>query len=108
MTMTDAGNIGAGADGEANVTAPHTVASAQVSSVRLLGSPARVQCEKCEFCWYGATAAHGLSIIGHCPRCGGGLHFRDEPGGPSVVAAGPAALDLEPAQVLGTPKTWAR
>jgi NAD-dependent SIR2 family protein deacetylase len=81
--------------------------------VRTDGSAARVQCETCEFLWYGATAAHGLSIIGHCPRCGGSLQFREEPGSSSAVAAGPATLDpepahLEPAQVLGAPQTWNR
>ena len=85
-----------------------------MSSARLLGSPARVLCDGCGFLWYGATAAHGLSIIGHCPRCGGNLHFRDEPAGSADVVAGqvderpePGQL-VEPAQVLGAPQTWDR
>jgi hypothetical protein len=69
---------------------------------------ARVQCENCEFLWYGATAAHGLSILGHCPRCGGGLKFRDQPGERSAAPAGAVASDLEPAQVLGMPHGWGR
>jgi hypothetical protein len=70
-------------------------------------TPARVNCENCEFLWYGATAAHGLSIIGHCPRCGGGLHFCDQPGDASAPAA-TVAPDLEPAHVLGRPQGWDR
>ena len=90
--------------------------------VRLIGRPARVLCEECGFLWYGATAAHGLSIIGHCPRCGGSLSFRDHSGAPAegasadpvvhmpraAVHAEESRLDLEPAHVLGTPQSWAR
>jgi hypothetical protein len=79
-----------------------------MSSARLYGSPARVLCEDCGFLWYGATAVHGLSIIGHCPRCGGSLHFRDEPNGSSDVVAGAVDEMLDPAKVLGTPQSWDR
>jgi hypothetical protein len=113
--VTDAAEIGAGPTEEPNATESQMVAPGGMPSRRLLGPPARVQCANCEFLWYGATAAHGLSIIGHCPRCGGSLQFRDEPSGASIVAAAPVALDLEPAQVdlepaqvLGTPQTWGR
>lgn len=79
--------------------------------------PARVSCGDCLFAWYGATAAHGLSVLGHCPRCGGQLHFHDEPAVvPDPVARRPitgarrehALAGVEPAQVLGTPLSWAR
>ncbi|HEX2016423.1 MAG TPA: hypothetical protein VGN69_06990 [Solirubrobacteraceae bacterium] len=87
-------------------------------------------CGDCGYTWFGLTAAHGLSIIGRCPRCGGGLHFRDEfataPPAPisdraSAGSAGQpssagqsggrereANENLEPSQVLGAPTSWAR
>jgi hypothetical protein len=51
-----------------------------------------VRCDGCDFAWYGADSAHGLSVIGRCPRCGASLKFlepveptrpagSDEPGG---------------------------
>jgi hypothetical protein len=100
---------------------------------RRLSGPARVVCGDCQFVWYGLTAAHGLSIIGRCPRCGGGLHFRDEfPTAPrSDVGTAPEPVEppadakpravrpsrpdsdedvpsLEPSRVLGTPQSWRR
>ncbi len=35
----------------------------------------RVRCGDCAFEWYSATSAHGLRIVGTCPRCGGALDF---------------------------------
>jgi hypothetical protein len=34
-------------------------------------SDERVRCRQCDFRWYGEIAAHGLSVLGSCPRCGG-------------------------------------
>jgi hypothetical protein len=66
----------------------------------------RVRCEACDFAWFGATAAHGLRVVGSCPRCGGTLEF--------LVDADLAAPEvtqrlagLSPAAVLGTPTSWA-
>jgi hypothetical protein len=67
--------------------------------------PARVRCQGCEFLWYGTIAAHGLSVIGSCPRCGGALEFRESaaPAGAPVGEA-PGALDeVQPWRVLGVP-----
>jgi hypothetical protein len=49
---------------------------------------ARVRCDGCDFAWYGADSAHGLSVIGRCPRCGSTLQFLDP-----VEPAQPAASD---------------
>ena len=40
-------------------------------------SPA-VRCSDCAFAWNSAAMAEGLKLIGSCPKCGGGLAFRDE------------------------------
>ena len=69
----------------------------------------RVRCDECEFAWYGASAAHGLTILGACPRCGGPLVFLAEA---EETAALPGVTErlrrLAPAAVLGTPTSWAR
>ena len=67
----------------------------------------RVRCESCDFAWYGATAAHGLSVVGTCPRCGGSLHFlaESDAGAPEVTEH---LEGVDPASVLGNPTTWAR
>jgi hypothetical protein len=79
----------------------------------LHGEP-RVSCEDCGFRWFGPTAVHGLSVIGHCPRCGGTLAFHEQ-----LAVVGVArreqelediderASDLQPWQVLGMPTSWA-
>jgi hypothetical protein len=69
-------------------------------------SDPRVRCRDCEFAWYGATAAHGLRLVGSCPRCSGQLEFLadDEP---DAVASDDLA-GVAPAAVLGTPLSWAR
>jgi hypothetical protein len=62
----------------------------------------RVRCGACAFEWFGPTAAHGLRVIGSCPRCAGDLHFLlDDP----EPAQDPARLlrDVAPAAVLGVP-----
>jgi hypothetical protein len=73
------------------------------------GEP-RVFCQDCRFQWFGATAAHGLSVIGHCPRCGGVLHFREHSASESVGDDGRSQDDpnLEPWQVLGRPHSWSK
>jgi len=93
--------------------------------------PARVSCVDCRFRWYGLTAAHGLSIIGRCPRCGGELAFSERvptvpvtladaefevpvvDGAPEASGSpAPARRDrpsvTEPSRVLGVPLTWGR
>jgi hypothetical protein len=65
---------------------------------------ALVWCEDCRFEWYGPTAAHGLSVLGSCSRCGGRLSFAaDELPQPGEVAE----RELQPWQVLGAPTSWA-
>jgi hypothetical protein len=78
------------------------------------GRTPRVSCATCAHGWFGTTAAHGLAVLGHCPRCGGELTFRRP--APSVAPAslnvdGESSADLTPSsvqpwQVLGTPTTW--
>jgi hypothetical protein len=63
-----------------------------------------VNCIACEFAWYGRTAAHGLSVIGHCPRCGGPLQFHGDSSGPERFER--VARNVQPWQVLGTPTSW--
>lgn len=67
----------------------------------------RVRCGGCAFEWFGATAAHGLRIVGSCPRCGSGLDFlveaEDEPAPPLLDRL----REIHPAAVLGTPTRWA-
>ena len=68
---------------------------------------ARVSCQDCGRSWFGPTAAHGLSVLGQCPRCGGSLRFRDEPAEDAVGAGASAEPELvQPWQVLGTPSSW--
>jgi hypothetical protein len=96
---------------------------------------ARVRCDGCDFAWYGADSAHGLSVIGRCPRCGAGLRFLEsveptqkvasgEPAGREPASREPAGTDqagkgpggsrfnrpeperVEPSRVLGVPLTW--
>jgi hypothetical protein len=67
----------------------------------------RVRCGGCAFEWFGATSAHGLRIVGACPRCNGELDFLvpDEDEGPAPARE---PLALHPASVLGKPTSWAR
>ena len=70
---------------------------------------ALVWCDDCAFEWHGTISAHGLRVIGHCPRCQGALRFRDEPGSIARLEDRPGrAGELQPWQVLGTPSSWAR
>jgi len=64
-----------------------------------------VSCRACRSDWYGATAAHGLSVLGHCSRCGGSLCFAVLHAGAAPQSAEPSVDGdhLEPWQVLGKP-----
>ncbi len=64
-----------------------------------------VSCSGCGFAWYGRTAAHGLSVIGHCPRCRGALRFHDHTA--ALERGETGAADVPPWRVLGTPTSWA-
>ncbi len=64
-----------------------------------------VSCTECGFAWYGRTAAHGLSVIGRCPRCRGALHFHGAAVEPDPSESGDS--DVQPWQVLGPPTSWA-
>jgi hypothetical protein len=70
----------------------------------------RVRCDECDFAWYGAESAHGLSVIGHCPHCGGSLQFLQEE--PASEAPARDLFDrarseqVAPSRVLGVPLTW--
>ena len=66
-----------------------------------------VHCTGCGFAWYGRTTAHGLSVIGHCSRCGGALQFHDAVQAPERPAEHAADAELQPWQVLGSPTSWA-
>ena len=63
-----------------------------------------VSCSGCGNRWFGRTAAHGLAIIGHCPRCGGNLAF-SEPVEPDAHESEPDS-EQAPSQVLGAPRGW--
>jgi hypothetical protein len=63
-----------------------------------------VRCGGCAFEWFGATSAHGLRIVGTCPRCGGALDFLAPIADDQVDEPLPGADDTRsPALVLGTP-----
>jgi hypothetical protein len=68
----------------------------------------RVRCGGCAFEWFGATAAHGLRIVGSCPKCGGGLDFLVAEEEERATPASDALHKLAPAAVLGRPMSWAR
>jgi hypothetical protein len=69
----------------------------------------RVRCGGCAFEWFGATAAHGLRIVGSCPRCSGGLEFLvPEEEAPAAAPVPERLQALHPAAVLGTPTSWGR
>lgn len=73
---------------------------------------ARVHCEGCGFAWYGEGSAHGLSVIGHCPRCGGELRFVAVPELAAAQEASAGEPDgarqapIAPSRVLGVPLGW--
>ena len=69
-----------------------------------------VSCDGCDFAWYGRESAHGLAVIGHCPRCGGGLRFLQQE--TISETRPPDRFDhsrneqLAPSRVLGVPLSW--
>jgi hypothetical protein len=68
----------------------------------------RVRCGGCAFEWFSSTSAHGLHIVGTCPRCGGALDFlvpvEDDAPDVSGHMVAPVVDDRRaPASVLGTP-----
>lgn len=68
---------------------------------------ARVRCEACGFQWFGAIAAHGLSVLGQCPRCRGRLSFRaNAVPSDATIARTSRDAELQPWEVLGTPGGW--
>ena len=64
----------------------------------------RVRCLECGFVWWGRTAAHGLSVLGHCARCGGELHFRERVASADLPEGPAVAEGMPPWQVLGSPE----
>jgi hypothetical protein len=71
----------------------------------------RVRCDGCTFEWYGRITAHGLRIMGTCPRCGGPLDFLiedvEEEYVPVPDFVGHELTEpVSPAQVLGLPTRW--
>jgi hypothetical protein len=63
-----------------------------------------VTCRDCGSDWHGSIAAHGLSVLGHCPRCGGHLRFRAPVPQPDRTHAEEAAgSENRPWLVLGRP-----
>jgi hypothetical protein len=76
---------------------------------------ARVRCEGCDFAWYGADSAHGLSVLGRCPRCGAALEFLEpaqssqQPSRfkrPAPDPSEPEPSAPEPSRILGVPRSW--
>ena len=67
----------------------------------------RVICGECHFAWYSPSAAHGLRLLGSCPRCCGELEFLTEEEPTAVPAASDDLSQLAPAAVLGMPTSWA-
>ena len=67
----------------------------------------RVRCGSCHYAWYGQTTAHGLRLLGECPRCGGVLEFLapEEPVDARAEMA-EELRDASPASVLGLPTGW--
>lgn len=69
----------------------------------------RVRCDGCAFEWFSRTSAHGLRIVGTCPRCGGTLDFLvpvEEEDHVPYTATDPTLGprdDQAPATVLGQP-----
>ncbi|HEX4107991.1 MAG TPA: hypothetical protein VHX88_07640 [Solirubrobacteraceae bacterium] len=65
----------------------------------------RVRCGGCGFRWFGVIAAHGLSVLGACPRCGGELEFREHAGVPDEdeLESRSELAGLQPWEVLGVP-----
>jgi len=87
----------------------HRPGRGPVPSGRVTRDP-RVRCGGCSFAWFGATAAHGLRIVGRCPRCGGELRFLADAARDAADAerADRPRAAIAPSLVLGTPTSWDR
>ena len=73
-----------------------------------MSSTPRVRCRDCDFAWYGATAAHGLRVVGACTRCDGELDFLAQEEEPAAAPVTERLAGMSPAAVLGAPMSWAR
>jgi hypothetical protein len=63
-----------------------------------------VHCPGCDRDWFGATTAHGLRILGRCPRCDAELEFHcDDAPPPEPEAADERLAGVAPSAVLGRP-----
>jgi hypothetical protein len=71
-------------------------------------SAPRVRCRDCDFAWYGATAAHGLRVMGGCTRCGGELDFFTDDEPTTALPVTERLAGVSPAAVLGLPTSWSR
>jgi hypothetical protein len=63
-----------------------------------------VHCTDCAFAWNSAAMADGLRLLGSCPRCGGGLRFRDDAPADAVASAPAVSDEVAPHLVLGIPR----
>jgi hypothetical protein len=75
---------------------------------RMSDQQPRVQCHACDSKWFGEIAAHGLSVLGRCPRCDGQLRFSAETASAAEGSAevAPERAELQPWQVMGAPTSW--
>lgn len=71
----------------------------------LMAEDFAVRCTDCAFTWNTATMAEGLRVLGACPKCGGGLDFRDaDPAAPEAADTRDAPVSAAPHMVLGIPR----
>jgi hypothetical protein len=72
--------------------------------VAVMSDDFAVRCKGCGFRWNTPAMAHGLRVLGSCPKCKGELEFGarglPEAAGPADAPAGPDAPHL----VLGIPR----
>jgi hypothetical protein len=67
----------------------------------------RVRCDGCHHEWFSPTSAHGLRVLGRCPRCDSTLSFLEPDEPESPAPADDALVGVAPAAVLGRPSGWA-
>ena len=72
------------------------------SSVMPQPSPL-VHCPGCDRDWFGATTAHGLRLLGRCPRCDAELEFHCEDAPPPEPTVDDQLAGVAPSAVLGLP-----
>jgi hypothetical protein len=61
-----------------------------------------VRCTGCGFTWNTPAMAEGLRVLGACPKCKGGLEFREDAPAPAPERAPDASA--APHMVLGIPR----